>query len=66
MHHDKQVVIRMPADLADRLSALVDSVAQDPTVAAGGRVSRSTVARLALSRGLASLERSARRRNGGK
>ena len=56
MHHDKQVVVRMPAGLADRLDRLVPQLAADPHLAAAGRVTRSMVARLALMRGLQALE----------
>jgi MoxR-like ATPase len=62
MHHDKQLAIRLPAGMVDRLDALVGPLAQDPDLAAAGRVTQAAVARLALARGLASLERSVRRR----
>jgi len=55
----------MPAALAARLDALVPHLAEDPDLAAAGRVTRSMVARLALARGLSALERSKRRRGGG-
>jgi len=56
MRHDVQVVVRMPADLAARLDKLIPALVDGSDLAAAGRVTRSTVARLALARGLAALE----------
>lgn len=56
MHHNEQVVIRMPSVLAARLDRLVPVLAESGPLAAAGRVTRSTVARLALARGLDALE----------
>lgn len=60
--NDVQLVIRVPTRLAARLDALAVLLAAHPELGLVGRVTRSAVARLALSRGLAALERSARRR----
>lgn len=56
MHHNVQVVVRLPAELAARLDRLVPVLAQTGPWAAASRVTRSTVARLALLEGLAQLE----------
>lgn len=50
------LTFRPPADLVARADALVPALDADPEIHAHGRVSRSTVIRLALLRGLASLE----------
>ena len=60
-----QIVVRVPADLARRIDSLTPTYASHPELGAVGRVTRSAVVRLALARGLACLERSAKRRNGG-
>ena len=56
MRHNEQVVIRMPSALAARLDRLIPALAESGPLAAAGRVTRSTVARLALARGLDALE----------
>lgn len=50
------LTFRPPADLVARADALVPVLEADPETRVHGRVSRSTVLRLALLRGLASLE----------
>ena len=52
----EQTTIMLDAEMLERADALVDTVARIPTVAIGGRVTRSTVIRLALLRGLDVLE----------
>ena len=56
MRHNAQVVIRLPADLMRRLDELIATLESEPHLASASRVTRSTVARLALARGLAALE----------
>jgi hypothetical protein len=56
MRHNAQVVVRLPEALVDRLDRLVAPLSVDSDLASAARVTRSTVARLALSRGLAVLE----------
>ena len=63
--NDVQLVIRVPSTLAERVAALTPVLAADPDLGAVGRVTKSAVVRLALARGLASLERSSKRRSGG-
>lgn len=58
MRHNVQVVVRMPEDLARRLDRLMPALVAGTPLEAAGRVTRSTVARLALSRGLDALEAS--------
>ena len=60
-----QLVIRVPTALAHRIDALTPALAAHPELGSVGRVTRSAVVRLALARGLACLERSAKRRQGG-
>ena len=60
-----QLIVRVPADLARRVDSLTPIYASHPELGAVGRVTRSAVVRLALARGLACLERSAKRRQGG-
>lgn len=48
--------VRLPSDLMERAEALVPLMKQDGELAAFGRVSKSAVVRLALHRGLVSLE----------
>ena len=55
--------MRLPAELAERAGALVEAVQADPELRGGvGTVTRATVLRLALTRGLASLEASVKAR----
>ena len=56
MRHNAQVVIRLPSGLMQRLDALIAPLESEPHLAHASRVTRSTVARLALARGLAALE----------
>jgi len=51
-----QLVVRLPSETMERLAALVPRVAADPAARAWGRVTRSTVLRLALEDGLSTLE----------
>lgn len=48
--------LRLPPDLVEWADRLVPLVAADPKMAAVGRVTRSSVLRLALVKGLESLE----------
>ena len=48
--------VRIPDDLARRLDRLVPKIGKDPNLSAIGRISRSAVVKLALSRGVAALE----------
>ena len=48
--------IRVPADLIKRATRLTPKIGRDPAVATVGRVTRSTVIKLALMRGLDALE----------
>lgn len=54
--NDKHVNVRLPADMVDRLDRLLPLVAADPRYRPFGRVTRSTVLRLAVEHGLGSLE----------
>lgn len=57
MSEQEQIALRLPAELLERAEALVEDVAADPELGSLGRVTRSTVLRLAVARGLAALER---------
>jgi len=48
--------LRLPPDLVEWADRLVPQVANDPKVAAVGRVTRSAVLRMALVKGLESME----------
>jgi len=50
------VTVRIPAELAKRLDRLKPKVGKDPTLTTFGRVSRSSIVKLALLRGVAVLE----------
>jgi hypothetical protein len=50
------ITLRLPQSLVDRADALIDSLAQDEEALLLGRVSRSIVLRLAVLRGLETLE----------
>lgn len=52
-----QISIRVPKDALKRAETLRSKVAKDKTLAAVGKVTRSTVLRLAFMRGLEALER---------
>ena len=54
--NDAQITTRLPADLVERLDLLVPKLRRDPSLRAFGRITRSTVLRLALERGLVVLE----------
>ena len=66
--NDAAVNLRLPSTALDRAEAMVEALAADPMLRAAGRgVSRSTVLRLAVLRGLDSLEAElAARRKGGR
>ena len=49
-------VVRIPGDLVARCQALMPLLEQEPDLAAVGRLTTSAVIRVALSRGLVSLE----------
>jgi len=52
-HEECQLSLRLSADLVERADATIDRLAQDPSMyALAGSVTRSTVIRLALARGL--------------
>ena len=50
------VTVRIPAELARRLDRLKPRVGKDPTLTTFGRVSRSSIVKLALLRGVDVLE----------
>lgn len=50
------VAVRIPNDLAKRIDRLMPRISKDSTLATFGRVSRSSVVKLALLRGVAALE----------
>ena len=52
-----QIALRVSPDMEQRVDALLPKLAKDATLSAVGRVTRSTVLKLALSRGLEVLER---------
>jgi len=54
--HEAQFSIRMPADFVERADRLAEVIARAPESAAFG-ISRATVLRMALARGLDALER---------
>lgn len=55
--------VKVPVELLERADALIPALRTDPELSAlVGRVSRAAVVRVALLRGLADLERSAKRR----
>lgn len=63
MAREGWIDVRLPAELAERAGALVEAVQADPELRGGvGTVTRATVLRLALTRGLASLEASVKAR----
>ncbi len=47
---------RIPAELVKRADRLVKAVSKDPQISNVGRVTRTTVIKLALARGLEALE----------
>jgi hypothetical protein len=50
------IAVRIPDDLAKRLDRLMPKLLKDPTLRTFGRVSRSSVVKLALLRGVVALE----------
>jgi len=52
-----QVGVRLPADVIRRVDALRGKLAKDATLSALGAVTRSTVLKLAVTRGLDVLEK---------
>jgi len=56
MVQDKQVVLRVSSELVERADALKDVLSERDELRAFGRVSRSSVMRLAVQRGLEVLE----------
>lgn len=55
--------VKLPVELLDRADALIPAMRADPELSAMmGRVSRAAVVRVALLRGLAELERAAKRK----
>jgi hypothetical protein len=50
------ITLRLPKSLVDRADSLIDELAEDEEALLLGRVSRSIVLRLAVLRGLESLE----------
>ena len=53
---NQQVVIRVEREILDRLDGLIPALERVPEMAAG-RVTRSSIARLALGLGVAALEK---------
>lgn len=53
---EAQMTARVPQDLLDRADELIEAVQADPAVSIFGKVNRSTIVRLALVHGLATLE----------
>lgn len=56
MADTEQISLRLPKLLLERCDRLVESLGQNPDLAAMGRLSRAAVVRLALQRGLDQLE----------
>lgn len=54
--------VKMPAELLDRIDSFVPRLEKYPEILAYGRVSRASVIRLALTKGLEALERDLDRR----
>jgi hypothetical protein len=49
------VQLRLPVSLLEEADALIKALSRDRTLSAAGRITRATVLRLALARGLESL-----------
>lgn len=49
------IPLRLPAELLDQADAILPRVAADPDVAAIGRITRSSVLRMAMAHGLKSM-----------
>ncbi len=56
MSSDETVNVRLPTELLERAEALVAELEKDPQLRVTGRVSRSTVLRLAVWKGIEALE----------
>lgn len=59
---DIQTSVRFPEGLLERADRLVEALQDDPEWAARGELTRSDILRIALARGIESLERSAKGR----
>jgi len=59
MANDEQIVLRLPSAMLNRAEKLEQRIASDPAMMAEGnvRMSRSVVLRMALARGLETLEK---------
>ena len=57
MATNRQIVVRTPETLVARLDGLLPYLEGDPELSSVGRVTRSSVARLAMQLGVAELER---------
>lgn len=55
-HNETPTTIRLPAEVLTRAEALVEVLQADPEAVKWGRISRSTVLRLAVVEGLKVLE----------
>jgi hypothetical protein len=49
------VQLRLPTSLIDQADALIEALSRDRDLSAAGRITRATVLRLAVARGLESL-----------
>ncbi len=58
---DVQTSVRFPEGLLERADRLVEALQDDPEWAARGELTRSDILRIALARGIESLERSVKR-----
>jgi hypothetical protein len=56
MSHTIRTPIRLPVEYIERADNMLDAVAQDPDVNAVGRVTRASVLRMALAKGLKDME----------
>jgi hypothetical protein len=54
------IQLRLPASLIEQADALIDVLSRDRDLSAAGRITRATVLRLAVARGLDDLERTFR------
>jgi len=59
---DVQTSIRFPEGLLERADRLVEALQDDPEWAARGELTRSDILRVALAKGIESLERAVKRR----
>ena len=58
--------IRLPSHLAEQADRLIDYVKKTPAALIGGNVNRSSILRIAIQRGLESLEAEAKRKGRGR